>query len=424
MSKSVEEDYIRTKVKRKRDKSTKSQIVFMIIWMLIFILLLLEVGKLVGYTLGKYDRENMWLYNSVDILIQKVYPKIASFETEESKVTFATLGNIYLTPNMIKGAKVSNGYNFTTGLENVQSKLKEYDFVVANLSTPIAGKEVGYSTTKIYNTPDEIITTLQDLNISAVATATYHAFDKEEKGIEATIEKLEEAGIKQTGISNKTRTEPIVLTKDNISIGILSYATKSNIKLSLDSEKLNVFSEESVLEDVAYLKEKNVDVILAYLDTYGEATTMTDSKHKQNVDILMDNGVNIVLGGGIAVVQDNYEDEIELEDNTKSHVYAIYSLGDFMGGYTSEYAQATIIPSFEITKSVTKNKKEEVKQVLVDFKANAPILVWTSIDKNYSKTMYLMENEISNFNNDNSNLTAKEYNTMKDEYTRILNMYK
>lgn len=413
-----EEKFIKT-----RNKSTKVQIVFMVVWIFIFLLLLLEVAKLAGYTLGKYDKEKMLLYNSVDSLVQKVYTRKPSLQTEETKATFATLGNIYLTPNIIKGAKEKQGYNFTTGLENVQNKLKEYDFVLANLSTPIAGKTLGYSTTKTYNAPDELINTLKDLNISAVATATYHIYDKEEEGISSTIKKLEDAGIKQTGISNEKRSEPIILTKDNINIGILSYTLKSNIKLNSESEYLNVFSEENVISDVSYLKNKNVDVILAYLSTYGEDTTMTSLEHKQNTDILFDNGVNIVLGGGVAAVQENYEDEIELKDSTKSHIYTIYSLGDFMGGYTSEYAKASIIPSFEITKSVTKNRKDEVKQVLVDFKINSPILTWTSVDKNYNKTIYLMEEEISNFNNDKSNLKAKEFNMMKEEYSRILKMY-
>ena len=418
MKDNMEEKFVRT-----RNKSTKKQIIFMIIFIIIFLLMLVEVIRFAGYTLGKYGRENMWLYNSVDSLVQKIYTRKPSLQTEENKVTIAALGNIYLTPNMIKGAKETDGYNFTAGLENVQTKLKEYDFVLANLSTPVAGSSVGYSTTKTFNAPDEIVTTLKDLNISAVATATYHIYDKKDDGISATIQKLNDASILQTGISNENRSEPIVLTKNNINIGILSYATKSNVKLSTDSNALNVFSEENVINDVAFLKEKNVDIIIAYLDVYDEDTIMTSSEHKNNVDILLDNGVNVVLGGGVAVVQDDYEDQIELKDATKSHVYTVYSLGDFMGGYTSDYAQATIIPTFEITKSVTTNRKGEVKQVLFDFKANDPIYTWTSIDKKYNKTMYLMEEEIANFNNDTSNLTAKEYNSMKEEYLRILEMY-
>lgn len=424
MSKSVEDDYINNRVKRKREKSTKLQVIFMLVWLLVFVFFALEVVKLVEYTLGIRQKDDMWLYNGVNHFVQSVYPRIISLETEDTTVSVATLGNIYLTPNMIKGAKQNSGYDFSKGLEEVKSKLNDFDFVVANLSTTIAGKSEGYSTAKLYNAPDEIITTLKDLNISAVATATYHAFDKEEDGMEATIEKLEKASIKQTGISTSKRSKPIILTKDNISIGVLSYTNKSNIKLSMDAENLNVFSIESVEEDIKYLKDNNVDIILAYLDTYGETTTMVDSEHKKNIDILIDGGVNIVIGGGVAAVQDDYEDLIELEDNTKSHIYSMYSLGDFMGGYTSEYAQATIIPSFEVTKSISKNQKGEVKQVLVDFKINAPILAWTSVDKNYNKTMYLMEDEVSNFNTGKSNLSASEYKSMKEEYIRISDMYK
>ena len=56
-------------------KSTKKQIFFMIICFFIFVFLLLEVIKLFSYTFGKYDKEKMWLYNSVNSIVQKVYTK-------------------------------------------------------------------------------------------------------------------------------------------------------------------------------------------------------------------------------------------------------------------------------------------------------------------------------------------------------------
>lgn len=408
-----------------REKSTKKQIIFMIIWFLIFLFLLFEVIKLINYTLGKYDKENMWLYNSINSIVQKIYIKENLAQTEEKKVSLAALGNIYLTPNITKGSKDVEGYNFTNGLEDIQKKLKEFDFVVANLSTPIADKSLGYSTAKSYNAPEELITTLKDLNISAVSTATYHIYDKKDKGITGTIDNLTAASINQTGISNNEKIEPIILSKNDINIGILSYTNDSNIEISSSSGSVNILEEEKLKQDIKYLKEKNVDIIIAYLNEYSKETTVIDSKLKNDADLLFDNGVNIVFGGDIAAVHDNYEDEITIESDTKqkSHLYVIYSLGDFMGGYLDEYGSATIIPSFEITKTIIKNNKGEISNTRVDFKANKPIFTWTSVDKNYSKTMYIMEDEISNFNNDNSNLTAKEYKQMKEEYTRILKLY-
>lgn len=407
----------------KRRKSTKKQIFFMIICFFIFVFLLLEVIKLFSYTFGKYDKEKMWLYNSVNSIVQKVYTKKNVLQTEEKKINLAALGNIYLTPNITKGSKDVEGYNFTNGLEDIQKKLKEFDIVVANLSTPIADKSLGYSTNKLYNAPEELAKTLKELNISAVATSTYHIYDKKEKGILETIKNLNDNNIGQIGISEDGNFNPIILSKNEINVGILSYTNNTNVDDSNVSNNVNIFTEEKLKQDVDYLKEKNVDIILAYLDEFNDEITVIDSKLKNDVDLLFDNGVNIVFGGGIAAVHDNYEDEITINSKEKSHVYATYSLGDFMGGYKDDYGSATIIPSFEITKTIAKNKKGEISDIRIDFKANKPIFAWTSVDKNYSKTMLIMEDEVSNFNNDNSNLTAKEYKKMKEEYTRILKLY-
>ena len=417
------EENIEEKKIRGRQKSTKRQKVFMIIWILIFFVLVFEVIKLVKYTVGIYDKKDMFLYNTVNSIVDKIYTKKPNLQQEEKKINIATLGNIYLTPNITKGSRDVEGYNFTNGLEDIQKKLKEYDLVIANLATPIADKSFGYSTSKSYNAPEELLTTLKNLNISMVATATNHAMDKKIEGISDTLENLEKESIKQTGISNDKRSEPVILSKEDINIGVLSYTTYSNVKINEKEENLNIFTEEHLKEDIAFLKENNVDLIIAYINEQSDSINMTTSEQKKNIDLLFDNGVNIVLGGGIACVQDDYEDEIELSNNKKSHIYAIYSVGDFMGGYVDEYAKASIVPSFEITKTINKNKKGEVVNTFVDFKTNKPILTWTSVDKNYSKTMFLMEDEISNFNNDNSNLTNKEYKLMKEEYTRINKMY-
>lgn len=417
------EENIQGRRSRIREKSTKKQKIFMIVWILIFFILVFEVIKLVNYTLGKYDKKDMFLYNVVNSIVEKIHTKKPTAIKEEKKVSLAALGNIYLTPNITKGAKEVEGYNFTSGLEDVQKKLKEYDFVIANLSTPIADKSLGYSTAKLYNAPAEIITTLKDLNISAVATATNHAMDKKEEGISNTIENLEAGDIKQTGISSQNRSKPVILSKDDINIGMLSYTMSSNIKVGNEIENLNILTDEHLKEDIAYLKEQNVDLIISYINEESDSENLTSSEQKKNADLLFDNGVNIVLGGGIACVQGDYEDEIKLEDEKKSHIYAIYSLGDFMGGYVDEYSKASIIPSFEITKTISKNKKGKVVDTMIDFKVNKPLMTWTSVDKNYSKTVYFMEDEISNFNNDSSNLTNKEYKLMKEEYSRISKMY-
>ena len=186
---------------------------------------------------------------------------------------------------------------------------------------------------------------------------------------------------------------------------------------------VNMLTEENLAEDIKYLNENNVDVIIAFLDTLDdESTSMVSGEQKENVDMLFESGVNIVLGTGIAVVQENYEDEIELESGKKSHVYTVYSLGDFMGGYTDTNGQASIIPTFEFKKIITKNRDGEIQNTQFTINITNPILLWTTVDRNYNKKVYIMEDEISNFNNDKSELIASEFNDMQEEYNRIINI--
>ena len=404
------------KLKKNQNKVTQKDLIKMFVWLAICIFVISQVFSLVSYTLGKKDKSKMWLYNIVNSITYNFKNKVDSLgQKEEYSVKFAGLGDIYFNANTLKGAKSSSGYNFTSGMESVKEKLKDYDIVVASLNTPIADSSLGLSTKDTYNSPVQLIDSLKELNISAVATATSHIFDKSSKGITSTIKNLEENDIKQVGISDETRNTPIILTKNNISIGLLSYTTFSQVKLSdKNSYMLNVFDEESLKSDIDYLKSNNVDVIVSYLNVPNENNTMVNSKQKKTTEKLFEAGVNVVLGTGSMVVQESTE---ELTEN--SHLYAIYSLGDFIGTALNEDNALSVIANIEFKKEITKDKSGNVKKTKLDIEVGKPIGIWTTFDNKYSRKMYLLKDEITNYNSNKSNVSAKEYKKMQKANDRI-----
>ena len=394
-----------------RAKSTTKQKIWLVIWIIIFLFICFEVLKLVNYTLGKEEKENMWLYNSVDSVVQKVIKKKKG-SVEEKTLTLAALGDVYLTPNMLNGAKTSDGYDFSTGTESVKEVLSKYDLVTASLSTPVAGKSLGYSTVKEYNAPNEILTFLKDLNVSVLATATTNAMDKSITGINNTIDNIKEVELEQTGLGSAERSKPVIVTKNDIKVGILSYATSSSVKIAKGNESyLNLLDDDNIKEDMEYLKSNNVDFIVSYLNTPNTDPEIIVAEQKESVEKLIQAGVDVILCTGVSGVQEDYEEEITLEDGTKNHVYAIYGMGEFMGGNTTDASKASIIADIEFTKTQS------------DMKIKTPIALWTSVDKNYSSNIYVMSDEIEKYNNSNSNLTAKEYSVMKEYYDSILKMF-
>ncbi len=404
------------KLKKNQNKVTQKDLIKMFVWLAICIFVISQVFSLVSYTLGKKDKSKMWLYNIVNSITYNFKNKVDSLgQKEEYSVKFAGLGDIYFNANTLKGAKSSSGYNFTSGMETVKEKLKDYDIVVASLNTPIADSSLGLSTKDTYNAPIQLIESLKELNISTVATATSHIFDKSSKGITSTIKNLEENEIKQVGISDETRNTPIILTKNNISIGLLSYTTFSQVKLSdKNSYMLNVFDEESLKADIDYLKSNNVDVIVSYLNAPNENNIMVNSEQKKTTEKLFEAGVNVVLGTGSMVVQESTEELTE-----SSHLYAIYSLGNFIGTALNEDNALSIIANIEFKKEITKDKSGNVKNTKLDIEVGKPIGIWTTLDNKYSRKMYLLKDEITNYNSNKSNVSAKEYKKMQKASDRI-----
>ena len=129
----------------RRKKSTPFQIISLIICAAIFVFLLLEVIGLCEYTLGKDNKDKLILYNLANNLMGVVKSNESKITKEESTLKVASVGNIYLTSNIITGAKSGNEYDFTTGFENIIEKLKSYDLGMGSLSTPVGGAELGYS---------------------------------------------------------------------------------------------------------------------------------------------------------------------------------------------------------------------------------------------------------------------------------------
>ena len=57
-------------------------------------------------------------------------------------------------------------------------------------------------------------------------------------------------------------------------------------------------------------------------------------------------------------------------------------------------------------------------------KVNTPIFVWTNFSSKNIKTMYIMQDEINNYNAGNSNLTSKEYNELVSANDRLKGLFK
>jgi len=111
------------------------------------------------------------------------------------------IGDIMCEPPVFKQAEREGGkYDFLPAFANLKPLLGEADYVLANLETPIAGKELGYTVRLVsFNAPIDLAQMCKDIGVDMVSTANNHALDRGTEGIRETVKNLDKVGLEHTG---------------------------------------------------------------------------------------------------------------------------------------------------------------------------------------------------------------------------------
>ncbi|MEG1363906.1 MAG: CapA family protein, partial [Clostridia bacterium] len=226
-----------------------------------------------------------------------------------------------------------------------------------------------------------------------------------------TRDTLNKSDIKNTGINKSNDFKPVILDKNNIKIGILSYTDKSSIKSVKQKEYLvNVLNEENIKRDVKFLNDNNVDYIITYLDIDNTDAHRINANQKDLVNLLIDNKIDVIIGTGSKVVQEEVNDIVTTGEEQK-HVYYIYSVGDLLGDMTTEARKTSVGVDITFTKSMTKDKKGEVidSSVKKNMTINKPVKLYNDVTKSYKLTNYPIDITLDKYKSDNSVLDKNTY---------------
>ena len=116
-----------------------------------------------------------------------------------------------------------HGYPYIWG--NLLSTLRNTDLNIVNLETTLTNSNHQIFKTFNFKASPDKIRSLTEANITVVNLANNHILDFAEEGLIETLENLNAAGIKYVGAgeNEKEAARPVILVKNNISIGVLGY---------------------------------------------------------------------------------------------------------------------------------------------------------------------------------------------------------
>lgn len=307
-------------------------------------------------TIGKYFTE---LVSADEFIEESEEPQVEKEEEKEvpenATFTMAVTGDIMCHNTQYADAKTANGYDFSYVFEDVKKYIQTADLAIGNLETTFTGSQAGYSGYPTFNTPEALAYNLKDLGFDVLTTSNNHSLDKGYKGIESTINYLDDADIAHTGTFTSEESQNTILYKHvkGVKIAFLSYTYGTN-GIPVPSGKeycINLIDKDLIKKHLELAKQEDPDLICVSMHWGVEYRTTPTDEQKDLADFLFQNGADVILGNHSHVLEPMEKRKITLEDGTEKDGFVIYSLGNFISGQIKEYTRDTAILNITITKN-------------------------------------------------------------------------
>ena len=223
--------------------------------------------------------------------------------------------------------KPDGTYDFKPMLANLKPIISKYDLAYYNQETILGGKELGYSSYPMFNSPNEVGDAFIDAGFDLVSLATNHTMDKREIGVLNSVKYWKSnKNVVTSGQwdSWDERNKVRIYEKNNIKYAFFSYTTWTNgLNPPAGKEYLtNIYSDEKAKEDIEKVRDK-VDVVLVAMHWGTEYSLGVSYDQEKIANYLSELGVDVIIGAHPHVVE-----PVEFINDGKTFV--IYSLGNFI----------------------------------------------------------------------------------------------
>ena len=281
-----------------------------------------------------------------------------SQKVQTMRVSFVACGDNIVHSTVLADAKdlaagTDKEYNFIPMFSNVADIIKDADIAYINQESPFGGPEKGYSGYPMFNSPDQVGYDLMELGFDIVNLANNHMLDSGTSGYERTVEFWKKQPITYIGgYTDKDDYNNIrVIEKDGISIALLSYTYGTNgIPLASSSKMVIPLCDESGTKDIDRMTKearKLADIVMVSIHWGNEDWFKPSDLQKKQMQIMVDNGVDVIIGTHPHVLEPM--EWHERPDGGRTLV--IYSLGNFLSGMLYMRNMVGGIAGFDLVKA-------------------------------------------------------------------------
>lgn len=269
----------------------------------------------------------------MDSLLQALSVYIAAALAPLSQpVDIVFAGDAMQHSAQIEAARTPGGeYDYSECFEALTPYISAADYAVVNLETPLGGKP--YSGYPCFCSPDSYAEALKNAGFDMFLTANNHTLDRRDKGLRRTVMMLDSLGVDHIGTyrDSAERVGRIPLVKDikGYKVGFLNYTYGTNgIKPGPDVV-VDYIDTMAMKRDITATRGAGAELVVVAIHWGDEYRLLPNAAQKRVGKFLLDNGVDVVMGGHPHVIQP-MELRVSSEGDALRRQLLVYSLGNFI----------------------------------------------------------------------------------------------
>lgn len=227
-------------------------------------------------------------------------------------------------------AKGYKGYDYSDCFTLIAPTITAADYAVCNLEVPLGGGP-DYTGYPCFSAPDSYAVALKDAGFDMFLTANNHCLDRRDKAARRTISALDSLGIDHIGtyhdVADRKVKVPFIRNINGMRIGFLNYTYGTNGIEPRDGVEVSLIDRQRMAEEIAATRAAGAEAIVVTVHWGVEYVLLPGQAQKDLAQFLVDQGVDLIIGGHPHVIQPM---EVVRNEKEQKDVLVVYSLGNFI----------------------------------------------------------------------------------------------
>lgn len=227
-------------------------------------------------------------------------------------------------------------YDYSECFRYIAPTITEADYAVCNLEVPLGGGP-DYSGYPCFSAPDSYAQALKDAGFDLFLTANNHCLDRKDRGARNTLVALNRLGVDHIGTyhdrAQRDSLVPFIKNIKGINFAFLNYTYGTNGIEPTDGIEVALIDKDKMAREIKSARDAGAEMVVVTVHWGVEYVLLPNANQKELAQFLIDQGVDMIIGGHPHVIQPM---EIVRNEKEGKDVLLVYSLGNFISNMKTD----------------------------------------------------------------------------------------